>query len=804
VKILFVCFPYSVHAANWVSFLKDTGSEIHIFPSQVNNVLHENFKDVTYWPVEGLPFAAEGRERLKVERLSIEERDGLTPAQSDEDLAPYLAKVLERERFDIVHSMEFQHACYTTMAALECTAGPRPIWIATNYGADIFLFGKEPAHEVKIRQVLALCDYYSSECHRDVELARSLGFDGKVFTVLPHSGGINLPLALGLRSPGPTSARHVIAVKGYQHFAGRALTALKAIEFIGLEPFRKLGSKIKVFAAFQAVRTEADRLRMAGFDIECLSDHLSYEEYLALHGSARVSIAVSTADGISTTLLEAMAMGSFPVQTNTACANEWILDGQTGYVVDPDNPSQIADCLYRALHDDALVNYAAARNLVRISQNANVSKIKQKVIDAYEAIRPGGSVNATIAKSLVQTDHQKLELVRPPGAVNLSKGLADVGLPSSVNGPILTILTPSYNRADFLAETIESVLNERFANLEFIVIDDGSTDNTAEVVGHYGSEVTYLRQSNIGETATVNKGLGLARGEFIMIVNSDDPVLPGCLHRMVSTLRTHPDVLAAYPDWVSIGPKSELLNKIKQNEHDLISMLVLGNVGIGPGACFRRKAFDIVGLRNPLLKYSADLDLWYRLALAGKILRVPEFLATHREHPTSASVSDRGARLADEVVLLYNVYSQHPLLKPEQRRTVRRARAVGHFAAMFVSSTLRSATNQLIYGLMENPTAMLSRVHAHNIDEVIRVFQRLDQNDRESRLRLVGATAISTMKERNTTDAVFSALLAAPTRHKALRSMIRGLVGDPIGMLERLRDYGMDSALSRLRHLPTR
>jgi Glycosyl transferase family 2/Glycosyl transferases group 1 len=795
VKILFVCFPYSVHAANWVSFLKDSGSEIHVFPSQVNNTLHENFKDVTYWPVEGQPFAAEGRAGLKISRLSPAEREGLALPSNDEDLAPYLAKVLEREHFDIVHSMEFQHACYMTMDAFDRASVPRrPVWIATNYGADIFLFGKEPAHRAKIRQVLARCDYYSSECSRDVDLARGLGFDGKIFTVLPHSGGIDLPFALGLRSPGPTSARNVIAVKGYQHFAGRALTALRAIELIGPVPYRKLGSAIKVFAAFPAVRTEVDRLRMKGFNIECLPDHLPYEKYLSLHGSARVSLAVSTADGISTTLLEAMAMGSFPIQTGTACADEWLIDGQTGYIVDPDNPSKIADRLYKALHDDALVNYAAARNLVRISHHANANTIKQTVIDAYQGMGPSGGLRGIAANSLLTDNSARRGSAR-----------ADAGArpPTSVNKPTLTVLTPSYNRADFLRETIESVLNERFSNLEFIIIDDGSTDDTAEVVESYSPDVTYLYHGNIGETATVNRGLQLARGEFIMIVNSDDPVLPGCLHRMVSALKTHPDVLAAYPDWISIGPDSEFLRQIRLDEYDLVSMLSLGNVAIGPGACFRREALDVVGLRNPLLKYSADLDLWYRLALAGKILRVPEFLATHREHPMSASVSDRGGRLADEVVFLYTAYGRHPLLKPEQRRAVRRARAIGHFAAMFASSTLQSAANQLIYGLVEDPTAVLRRIQAHNIEATVRAFKMLGQQNREPKLNLAGKVAISTVRA-SVADTAFSAVLAAPTRQKALRPMIRGLLSDPIGMLERLRDYGLDDALSRLKRLPTR
>src|ERR1700733_4133342 len=98
--------------------------------------------------------------------------------------------------------------------------------------------------------------------------------------------------------------------------------------------------------------------------------------------------------------------------------------------------------------------------------------------------------------------------------------------------PLLTVITPTYNRAEFLDETIESVLSENFPDLEFLVIDDGSTDNTSSVVEKYGPKISYLRHENIGESRTVNKGFRLSRGQFVIIVNSDDPILPGCLAKM--------------------------------------------------------------------------------------------------------------------------------------------------------------------------------------------------------------------------------------------------------------------------------
>ena len=303
-----------------------------------------------------------------------------------------LAQLMDEEQFDVVHSLEFQHAGYLTCDAIDQIKGAPPIWIATNYGADIGFFGKEPEHQQKIRQILKRCDYYSSECKRDLELARELGLRGGIFAILPNSGGIDVLGVRRFRQSGKPSDRRVIAVKGYQHFAGRALTALRALELCGSS--RLDGYHVKVFSAFPEVVTEVERLNRTGnFRITCLPEQVSHEEVLSLHGSARISLAISVADGISTALLEAMAMGSFPIQTCTACADEWIVDGESGFIVSPDKPDEIAEKIAEALRDDDLVDRGAQINEETIRDRANASQIKVAVVNAYRALPislPGG------------------------------------------------------------------------------------------------------------------------------------------------------------------------------------------------------------------------------------------------------------------------------------------------------------------------------------------------------------------------------------------------------------------------------
>jgi glycosyltransferase involved in cell wall biosynthesis len=216
---------------------------------------------------------------------------------------------------------------------------------------------------------------------------------------------------------------------------------------------------------------------------------------------------------------------------------------------------------------------------------------------------------------------------------------------------MISILTPTYNRALFLPETIESVLNQSYENFELIIIDDGSKDGTDQVVKKYNDErISYYYHENIGETATVNKGISLAKGEIICIVNSDDPLLPGAMEEAIKIMENDPDILAVYPDWVEIGANSEFIRYITLKQYDIVGMLTDFNVGVGPGTFIRNSAFKRFGFRNPELKYTGDLEFWMRLALVGRIIHIPKFLATHRTHQGSASVSAKGKAISDELI----------------------------------------------------------------------------------------------------------------------------------------------------------
>jgi len=258
-----------------------------------------------------------------------------------------------------------------------------PTWIVGYWGSDIYLFGRLEAHRDRIKEVLGNCDYYTSECERDVRLAKQFGLRGKALPVLPNAGGFDLDRVSLLREPGRTSSRTTILLKGYQGWAGRALVGLRAIELCA---DKLQGYRVIVSLASPEVELAAELLaQKTGLSIEVLP-YCSFEDMLKVSGSARVHIGLSISDAISQSLLEAIVMGAFPIQSSTACADEWIIDGENGLIVPPEDPRVVAEALDRALTDDDLVDHAAEENSRIALEKLDARRIQAQVIGLYEDI----------------------------------------------------------------------------------------------------------------------------------------------------------------------------------------------------------------------------------------------------------------------------------------------------------------------------------------------------------------------------------------------------------------------------------
>lgn len=389
-KILIVAMAESVHTARWISQIADKGFDIHLFSYDHFGLSHELLRNVTvHYTFIGTQKNKQSGVNFKGIRL-FSNIFGRVARKALRTLFPscrarQLKKLINEFNPDIIHSLETQKNGYLTLEAKNMIKGKFPKWIHTNWGSDISLFGKLKAHGKKIMKVLENCDYYSCECHRDLVLARQYGFKGKTFPVLPNSGGFDISAASLLRQKGKTSQRRAIMLKGYQGWAGRALVGLGA-----LEKCRELlfGYEIYMFSvASKDVREKAELLRKDyGIRIRIVENDTSHEEILKLHGKARISIGLSISDAISTSLLEAIIMGSFPIQSWTSCADEWIIDGKTGILVPPEDAEIVENALRKALTDDDLVDNAAESNYKLAKDKLDEKIIKPKIIGIYKFI----------------------------------------------------------------------------------------------------------------------------------------------------------------------------------------------------------------------------------------------------------------------------------------------------------------------------------------------------------------------------------------------------------------------------------
>jgi len=293
-----------------------------------------------------------------------------------------LAEVIERVKPDIIHSMEFQHCAYLVLAARDIIGAEQfPRWLATNWGSDIYLFGRDEKHAGMIRRVLSAADFYSCECHRDVKLGREFGYRGPDLPVLPNSGHLDLSQVEPLQSNVRPSARKKIMVKGYDHFAGRAMVSLAVLERFAdqLKDY-----EIVLYSVGARPRARALELKASGALNIRVIDYAEHEEILWNFGRSRVYLGVSISDAISTSVLESMAMGCFPIQTNTSCCDEWFEDGVGGFTVPPDDIEAICRRFQSALEDDRLVDMAQDLNRRVISARLASGVVKAQVRELYE------------------------------------------------------------------------------------------------------------------------------------------------------------------------------------------------------------------------------------------------------------------------------------------------------------------------------------------------------------------------------------------------------------------------------------
>ena len=372
VKVLVICMFDSIHTARWLAQFEDQDIEFLLFPSTPQRRVHPELNKLIsgdgptqYRPVRlsryfSLPLWALDRLSSNFFRSSI------------------LRWSIETFRPGIVHALELQNAGYLGVKALSRVERNGLKFTVTNWGSDIFWFQRFPKHKAKLQRLLKIADVYSAECERDVLLARNLGFAGQAMPVIPNAGGFSkADLAIPRLAPGE---RKTIALKGYHGWVGRAKVALEAVSEMSEE---LQGYQIVVYSANRSVLQLAKQVsKHTGLGIKAFGKGaMSHKQVLEMFAKSKIYVGLSESDGISTSMLEAMAMGAIPVQTSTACCDEWF--GDSGVAVHQITVAAVKDAIRQGLklaEDPA----SAAKNLETIKNKASAELVKKIALRFYE------------------------------------------------------------------------------------------------------------------------------------------------------------------------------------------------------------------------------------------------------------------------------------------------------------------------------------------------------------------------------------------------------------------------------------
>jgi glycosyltransferase involved in cell wall biosynthesis len=230
--------------------------------------------------------------------------------------------------------------------------------------------------------------------------------------------------------------------------------------------------------------------------------------------------------------------------------------------------------------------------------------------------------------------------------------------------PRVSIIIPSFNRARVVSRAIESALDQDFGDLEVLVVDDGSTDDTAEVIGQLADQrVSYLRlPANMGQGHARRVGIERARGRFVALLDSDDVWLPGKLATQMTVLERHPDIDLVFTDYLNIDHRAsredsafsllrpsvamlrvrEVTDRVRVIEDGLPEAIMAANFIGASTVVVRQEVLVLVGSFDGRLRTAEDLELWWRLILAGATFAYVDGILSHRhkDHTSLTSAPD--------------------------------------------------------------------------------------------------------------------------------------------------------------------
>ena len=367
-KILIIGMVDSIHTAHWVERVIDMNCEIDIYPSRTHRKIHplllkllednQNLKLLQSFPSQQLsPYLNYIIKSIHFDSLNLQ--------------CWLLKRVINRKSYSHIHCLEIQHAGYLLLEA-KTAIEPRTQVICTNWGSDIYYYSQFDLHLKKIKEVLSMTDSYAAECERDYELAKELGFCGQDLPLIPNSFKLNGNVII----QGDVSTRSQVIAKCYGGLFGLGVILIRAMDqFLGTHQH----ASVLLYSVTDDLLSDAKNLIQKFPDrarISTVRNPMSSSQIAVEFQKSRIYVGASRSDGISTSFLEAMNYGTFPIQTNTSCAQDWIAKGCIGRVVEP-SFEEILNALNDVYDDLDTIRSAAKINLNVLQEETETVLIKE-------------------------------------------------------------------------------------------------------------------------------------------------------------------------------------------------------------------------------------------------------------------------------------------------------------------------------------------------------------------------------------------------------------------------------------------
>ncbi len=230
--------------------------------------------------------------------------------------------------------------------------------------------------------------------------------------------------------------------------------------------------------------------------------------------------------------------------------------------------------------------------------------------------------------------------------------------------PLVSVIMATYNRAEFIEEAIDSVLAQDYDNYELIIIDDGSTDHSGELIAERYSrypQISYHYQANAGQMAATNEGIKRAKGDFIALIDSDNAWVADKLSTQIALFAQHPEVDIVYGDIIIMDEHSQEVhrNNMRRYSGNISAQLLKDNCVSVNTAMTRKRCFDELGGMNTAVEVAGDYEMWLRFSSRYQFHYEPKFFAYYRVMQNQIS-SDKTRRFRNTEKMVLTFIQQYP------------------------------------------------------------------------------------------------------------------------------------------------